>query len=69
MKVTLSLNLYSYIEKQEVSKKAGGVVWFTPSKEQLHRYGDGGVAIIDQWIAAHAKYFTGMGHCNYHTTC
>lgn len=32
---------------------------FVPSKEILAKYMDGGVAIIDQWICAHARYFTG----------
>ena len=36
-----------------------GLVWYTPTEEDLHRYGDGGVAIIDQWIASHAKWFIG----------
>ena len=35
------------------------VVRFTPSKEQLEKYRDGGIAIIDQWICAHARYFMG----------
>ncbi|GAB1607368.1 GDP-fucose protein O-fucosyltransferase 2-like [Argonauta hians] len=32
---------------------------FAPSKEILAKYMDGGVAIIDQWICAHARYFIG----------
>ncbi|ESO06363.1 hypothetical protein HELRODRAFT_64107 [Helobdella robusta] len=28
-------------------------------KNVLRKYGDGGVAIIDQWICAHARYFIG----------
>ncbi|XP_022333268.2 GDP-fucose protein O-fucosyltransferase 2-like [Crassostrea virginica] len=32
---------------------------FQPTREELHTYRDGGVAIIDQWIAAHARYFIG----------
>lgn len=32
---------------------------FVPSKEILAKYMDGGVAIIDQWICAHARCFTG----------
>ena len=31
------------------------VLWFTPTEEQIELYGDGGLAIIDQWIAAHAR--------------
>ncbi|XP_033105806.1 GDP-fucose protein O-fucosyltransferase 2-like isoform X2 [Anneissia japonica] len=37
----------------------GKVVQFKPSKTIHHQYKDGGVAIIDQWIAAHARYFIG----------
>ena len=36
-----------------------GLVWYSPTKGELRRYGSGGVAIIDQWIASHAKYFIG----------
>jgi len=32
---------------------------YKPSMEELKDFGDGGVAIIDQWIAAHARYFAG----------
>lgn len=32
---------------------------YKPSREVLHTYLDGGVAIIDQWICAHARYFIG----------
>jgi len=35
------------------------IVKYTPSNEILEKYGDGGVAIIDQWICAHAQYFIG----------
>ena len=44
-----------------------GLVWYTPTDDDLHRYGDGGVAIIDQWIASHAKLFIGIelrAECN-----
>lgn len=51
-------------EKEELKKKVKGLVWYSPRKEELGRYGSGGVAIIDQWIASHAKYFIGkMGSC------
>ena len=36
-----------------------GLVWYSPTNEELHRYGSGGVAIIDQWIASHAQFFIG----------
>ncbi|XP_061169362.1 GDP-fucose protein O-fucosyltransferase 2-like [Saccostrea echinata] len=32
---------------------------FEPTAEELQTYKDGGVAIIDQWIACHARYFIG----------
>lgn len=28
---------------------------YVPTSEQLTEIGDGGVAIVDQWIAAHAR--------------
>jgi peptide-O-fucosyltransferase len=47
-------------EKRQLKKLIGGkVVWLDPSDELIGRHGDGGVAIIDQWIAAHSKYFVG----------
>lgn len=35
------------------------LVKYDAPKKILHNYGDGGVAIIDQWICAHAKYYIG----------
>ncbi|XP_039926034.1 GDP-fucose protein O-fucosyltransferase 2 isoform X3 [Hirundo rustica] len=32
---------------------------FEPSLEELELYKDGGLAVIDQWICAHARYFIG----------
>jgi peptide-O-fucosyltransferase len=49
----------SFLEKEVLARLVEGVVWYTPTSEDMHRYGDGGVAIIDQWIASHAKFFTG----------
>ena len=46
-------------EKEELKKMVEGLVWYRPRKEELARYGSGGVAIIDQWIASHAQYFIG----------
>ena len=50
---------YSYhsIERKLLKKLVKNVVWYEP--EVHHLYGDGGVAIIDQWICAHASYFVG----------
>jgi peptide-O-fucosyltransferase len=35
------------------------LVRFEPTQSERVKYKDGGVAIIDQWICAHAKYFIG----------
>ena len=35
------------------------LVTYEPSQAISEKYGDGGVAIIDQWICAHARYFIG----------
>ncbi|KAJ7427902.1 GDP-fucose protein O-fucosyltransferase 2 [Willisornis vidua] len=35
------------------------MVRFEPSWEELELYKDGGLAVIDQWICAHARYFIG----------
>lgn len=35
------------------------VVRFVPTKAELKKFGDGGVAIIDQAVCRHAKYFIG----------
>ncbi|CAI9727350.1 Hypothetical predicted protein [Octopus vulgaris] len=40
-------------------KKKYEVYNFIPPKDILAKYMDGGVAIIDQWICAHARYFIG----------
>ncbi|XP_071942701.1 GDP-fucose protein O-fucosyltransferase 2-like isoform X1 [Antedon mediterranea] len=41
------------------SQVDGKVVHYRPPKDIMERFKDGGVAIIDQWVAAHAKYFIG----------
>ena len=46
-------------ERKKLAKLVKGVVWYTPSQTELNRFGDGGVAIIDQWISSHAKFFVG----------
>eukprot|EP00092_Neocalanus_flemingeri_P039386 GFUD01042883.1.p1 GENE.GFUD01042883.1~~GFUD01042883.1.p1 ORF type:complete len:431 (+),score=142.76 GFUD01042883.1:39-1331(+) len=48
-------------EFSELSKNAKGVkvVRFEPTEEELELFKDGGVAIIDQSICSHAKYFIG----------
>ncbi|KAK3090398.1 hypothetical protein FSP39_011543 [Pinctada imbricata] len=42
----------SYFKKAEIYR-------YEPTEEVFNKYKDGGIAIIDQWIAAHARYFTG----------
>ena len=42
-----------------------GLVWYEPSEDEIHLYGDGGVAIIDQWIASHGKYFVGTAESTF----
>lgn len=42
----------SYFKKAEIYR-------YKPTKEVREKYKDGGIAIIDQWIAAHARYFIG----------
>ncbi|NXT22101.1 OFUT2 fucosyltransferase, partial [Syrrhaptes paradoxus] len=47
-------------EEVELLKKLlPGMVRFEPSWEELELYKDGGLAVIDQWICAHARYFIG----------
>ncbi|KAM3607862.1 uncharacterized protein V6R79_015330 [Siganus canaliculatus] len=46
-------------ELQELKKLLPEMVRFEPSAEDLELLKDGGVAIIDQWICAHARFFIG----------
>jgi hypothetical protein len=55
----ISYLICPFLEKEVLAHLVEGVVWYTPTNDNIHRYGDGGVAIIDQWIASHAKFFTG----------
>ncbi len=48
------------VEREVLAGLVEGVVWFVPTQSELHLYGDGGVAIIDQWIAARAMFFIGI---------
>lgn len=47
------------IEKKLLKEVVGGLVWYSPTEDEQRHFGSGGVAIIDQWIASHAKYFIG----------
>lgn len=42
-------------EQEELRKLLPEMVRFEPTWEELELYKDGGVAIIDQWICAHAR--------------
>ncbi|XP_075685813.1 GDP-fucose protein O-fucosyltransferase 2 [Rhinoderma darwinii] len=44
---------------EELRKLIPEMTRFEPTWEELELYKDGGVAIIDQWICAHARYFVG----------
>ena len=46
-------------EKFKAQFKKAEVHRFVPTQEIHEKYKDGGVAIIDQWIAAHARVFVG----------
>ncbi|CAL9690656.1 unnamed protein product [Knipowitschia caucasica] len=46
-------------ENQELRRLLPEMVRFEPSAEDLDLFKDGGVAIIDQWICAHARFFIG----------
>ncbi|XP_029190508.1 GDP-fucose protein O-fucosyltransferase 2-like [Acropora millepora] len=46
-------------EDVEYLKSKLPLVTYNAPKTILNKYGDGGVAIIDQWICAHAQYFIG----------
>ncbi|KAK1902848.1 GDP-fucose protein O-fucosyltransferase 2 [Dissostichus eleginoides] len=46
-------------ESKELRRLLPDMVRFEPSTEDLELFKDGGVAIIDQWICAHARYFIG----------
>ena len=49
--------MMDFIEFDKIAKALNKyeVYRFSPNKVQLIEFGDGGVAIIDQWIAAHAR--------------
>lgn len=46
-------------EFQELKAHLGDAVRFEPSQEIRKELKDGGLAIVDQWIAAHARFFVG----------
>ncbi|XP_062972142.1 GDP-fucose protein O-fucosyltransferase 2 isoform X2 [Elgaria multicarinata webbii] len=46
-------------ETEELKRLLPEMVRFEPTWEEVELYKDGGIAIIDQWICAHARYFIG----------
>ena len=54
-----NLMVVSLIERKVLKGLVSSLVWYQPLSKELRLFGDGGVAIIDQWIAARAKYFIG----------
>jgi peptide-O-fucosyltransferase len=43
----------------DILRKELPVFRYKPTPDKLHEFGDGGVAIIDQWICVNARYFIG----------
>ncbi|XP_061463610.1 GDP-fucose protein O-fucosyltransferase 2 isoform X1 [Rhineura floridana] len=46
-------------ETEQLERLLPEMVRFEPTWEEVELYKDGGIAIIDQWICAHARYFIG----------
>ncbi|KAF6385353.1 protein O-fucosyltransferase 2 [Rhinolophus ferrumequinum] len=46
-------------EYEELKRLLPEMVRFEPTWEELELYKDGGVAIIDQWVCSHARFFIG----------
>ena len=62
LRVTVMICAHTTLEKRELQVMVDGLVWYSPSKDERRHYGSGGVAIIDQWIASHARYFIGKSN-------
>ena len=52
-------------EKHQLQEMMSGLVCYQPTAADIGCYGDAGVAIIDQWLAAHAVYFVGMAESTF----
>ncbi|KAK2173863.1 hypothetical protein NP493_845g01010 [Ridgeia piscesae] len=54
-------------ELDELRRELKGVTVtrFERTKEALNEYKDGGIAIIEQWICAHARYFMGTAYSTF----
>lgn len=50
---------HEFEEFKSYLKEVATVVRYVPSKKILETHRDGGIAIIDQWICSHARYFIG----------
>lgn len=62
-------HINSLVDRESLRKLIGGkVVWLEPDSNLIDRYGDGGVAIIDQWIAAHSRYMLMLSHVSHMTS-
>lgn len=46
---------FQFAEYEELKKLLPEMVRFEPTWEELELFKDGGVAIIDQWVCAHAR--------------
>lgn len=46
---------FQFAEHEELKELLPEMVRFEPTWEELELFKDGGVAIIDQWICAHAR--------------
>lgn len=53
--INVFINLCDLVELKELKRLLPDMVRFEPSAEDLELLKDGGVAIIDQWICAHAR--------------
>nr|XP_044606807.1 GDP-fucose protein O-fucosyltransferase 2 isoform X2 [Equus asinus] len=51
--------LLCFAEYEQLKQLLPEMVRFEPTWEELELYKDGGVAIIDQWICSHARFFIG----------
>lgn len=51
--------MFLFLVEIDILRKELVVVRYIPTAEKLQTFGDGGVAIIDQWICVNARYFIG----------
>lgn len=53
---------FPFAEFEELKKLLPEMVRFEPTWEELELFKDGGVAIIDQWVCAHARCVSHQVH-------